>query len=175
MKQLLTFLKKKLNKFFFIFGILFFPLLTEASCPVCVVVAIGGVGLSRWLGIDDTISGIWIGGILMSLVILTIEWLDKKKVRFFFRKPLIFIFWYLTAIWPLLKLEVFGQIKNKIWGVDKLILGITLGSVFLLLGFLIHKFLKNKKGGESYFPFQKVVIPISFLIVLSFFFYFLTK
>jgi len=32
-----------------------------AVCPVCTVAAGAGVGLSRWLGIDDIIIGLWVG------------------------------------------------------------------------------------------------------------------
>jgi len=52
---------------------LFLPSYALAVCPVCSIAVAGGVGLSRWLGIDDTISGIWIGGLIISLAI----WCEK--------------------------------------------------------------------------------------------------
>jgi hypothetical protein len=33
-------------------------------CPVCTIAVAGGVGLCRYLGIDDLISGSWIGALL---------------------------------------------------------------------------------------------------------------
>lgn len=33
----------------------------QAVCPVCTVAVGTGVGLSRWLGVDDTITGLWLG------------------------------------------------------------------------------------------------------------------
>jgi hypothetical protein len=36
-------------------------------CPVCTIAVAGGVGLCRYLGIDDLISGAWIGALLFSL------------------------------------------------------------------------------------------------------------
>lgn len=176
-RLLSTFSKKKQNKkVLFSFGFLLFsPLFVKAVCPVCAVVAAGGLGLSRWLGIDDTISGTLIGGILMSLVIWTIEWLDKRKIRFLFRKPLILLFWYTITIWPLLSFGIVGQEKNKFLGIDKLIFGIIFGSIFFLFGFFVDIFLKKKNCQRAYFPFQKVVIPILFLVILSFILYFLTS
>lgn len=177
MRLLSIFSKKKQNKkALFSFGLLlFFPPSVKAVCPVCAVVAAGGLGLSRWLGIDDTISGTWIGGILMSLVIWTIEWLDKRKIRFLFRKPLILLFWYTITIWPLLSFGIVGQEENKFLGIDKLIFGITFGSIFFLFGFFVDIFLKKKNYQRAYFPFQKVVVPILFLVILSFILYFLTS
>ena len=33
----------------------------QAVCPVCIVAVGAGLGLSEYLGIDDTIAGVWIG------------------------------------------------------------------------------------------------------------------
>ena len=38
-----------------------------AVCPICTVAVATGIGFSRWLGIDDTITGLWIGGLTVSL------------------------------------------------------------------------------------------------------------
>ncbi len=34
----------------------------QAICPICTIAVGAGVGFSRYLGIDDTIAGLWIGG-----------------------------------------------------------------------------------------------------------------
>jgi len=60
----------------------FFTKKALAVCPICTVVIGAGVGLSRWLGIDDTISGLWIGGLIISMIVWTINWLGKKNIRF---------------------------------------------------------------------------------------------
>jgi len=49
-----------------------------AVCPLCTVAVGAGVGLSRWLGIDDVITGLWIGGLIVSLIAWSENWLDKK-------------------------------------------------------------------------------------------------
>lgn len=175
MRQLLNFLNNKLNKFLLIAIFLFLPFLVQALCPVCVILAAGGVGLSRWLGIDDTISGLWIGGVVMSIVIWTIEELDKRKIKFLFRKPLVLILWYFLAFWPLQEYGLIGHPENKIFGHDKLVFGIIIGSIVIVIGVLFHEFLKKKNKGKSFFPFQKVVVPIFSLLILSLIFYFLTS
>ncbi len=50
-------------------------------CPVCTIAVGAGIGLSRWLGVDDLISGLWIGGLIVSLIGMTILWLNKKNLK----------------------------------------------------------------------------------------------
>jgi uncharacterized membrane protein YhdT len=140
-------------------------------CPVCTIAVAGGVGLCRYLGIDDLISGVWIGALLFSLSLLTIEWLNKKKIKFLFRKPLVFVFWYGLTIFPLIKIGIIGHPLNKFLGIDKLIFGIFSGSIVFLISILFENYLRKKNQGKIYFKFQKVLIPILFLIILSLIFW----
>ncbi len=160
------------KKIFLIFPFLaLFPNFVFAFCPVCTVAVGAGVGLCRYLGIDDLISGTWIGGFLISLTLWTIDWLDKKKIKFLFRKPLVFAFWYGFTISPLYLLGIMGHPENKFWGIDKLLFGIISGSIVFLISFLFNNFLLKRNQGKVYFPFQKVIIPILFLLILSFIFW----
>jgi hypothetical protein len=147
----------------------------NAVCPLCTVAVAGGVGIAEWLGIDDTISGIWIGGVVVSLIIWIIAWLDKKNIYFKGRKILITFLCYLLVVVPLYPLEIMGNPLNTLWGVDKLLLGIIVGSIFFFLGGMWYFYLKKKHGGHAYFPFQKVVMPVAPLIILSIIFYFITR
>ncbi len=147
----------------------------QAVCPVCTVGVVAGVGLSRWLKIDDSITGLWIGGLTVSLIIWTIDWLEKKKIKFIFRKLLVITLYYGLIVAPLFFTGIMGHELNKLLGVDKLLLGIVLGSVLFLAGNLYYEYLKKNNNGRAYFPFQKVVMPITPLVLLSIFFYFLTK
>jgi len=167
--------KSKIRKFYLIFGsLLSYAGLAKAVCPLCTIMAAGGLGLSRWLGIDDTISGTWIGGLIVSLILWLLDYLDKKKIEFKFKKTLVWLSFYILTIVPLYFAGILGEPGNTIWGIDKLLTGIFLGSLVFYLGFRVHLFLKKKNQGKSFFPFQKVVIPILFLISLSFVFYLIT-
>jgi len=66
-----------------------------------------------------------------------------------------------------------GHPENKFFGIDKLLFGIISGSFVFLISVLFHNFLVKKNQGKSFFPFQKVVIPILFLSFLSLIFYFI--
>lgn len=146
----------------------------QAVCPVCVVAVSACVGLSEYLGIDDMISGLWIGGLLVSMIAWTIDWLKRKNIRFYGRKILTTILFYVFTIGPLYKSEIIGHPLNKFLGIDKLLLGIISGSMIFIVAVFFNEYLKKKNNGKVFFPFQKVVVPVVLLAIFSGIFYFLT-
>ena len=159
----------------FILGLVLLASATSAKafCPICTVAVAGGVGLSRWLGIDDTITGLWVGGFLLSSVMWANSWLQRKGVKIFGYKVITFVAFYgLTAI-PLYKYEIIGHPQNIFWGVDKLVLGILLGSAGFYLGARAYDMIKKKRG-RSHFHFQKIAMSLFPLLALSIAFYFIT-
>ncbi|MCX6763391.1 MAG: hypothetical protein NTZ97_01490 [Candidatus Moranbacteria bacterium] len=147
----------------------------QAVCPVCTVAVGAGIGLSRWLGIDDVITGLWIGGLTVSMIMWTINWLNKKKWHFKGREIYSILGYYVIIVLPLYFMKSVWHPLNTLWGINKLLLGIILGSVFFFAGAVYYNYLKKKNDGHAYFPFQKVAMPILPLIILSLIFYFITK
>lgn len=159
--------------FIFSFGI--FSNNAQAICPVCTIAVGAGVGLSRWLGIDDTITGLWIGAIIVSSIAWTINWMNKKNFRFKGRKISITLGYYLIIFVPLYWKGIIGHDYNKIWGIDKLVFGVVVGSIVFLVSVLWYNNLKKKNNDRAYFPFQKVAMPVGFLAIFSAILYFITK
>ena len=147
----------------------------QAVCPVCVVTIGAGLGLSRWLGVDDIVFSVWIGAFLLALVIWTLYWLKKKNWDFKFSGIVAFLFYYVLTFIPLYYVKIVGLPFNKIFGIDKIIFGTTAGTVILALALCLHSFLKKKNNNKSYFSYQRVVIPVVALILMSFIFYILLK
>jgi hypothetical protein len=143
----------------------------QAVCPVCTIAVGACLGLSRWLGVDDLISGVWIGGLIVSFIAWTIDWLNKKNIRFMFRKIIVAVLFYAITIIPLYKTGIIGHPYNKFWGIDKLVFGIISGSIVFLISIWFNDFLKKRNQGKVYFPFQKVVIPLLFLAITSLIFW----
>ncbi len=154
---------------------LFYSIQSFAICPLCTIAVAAGVGLSRWLGIDDTITGLWIGGLTISMIWWTIDWFNRKNFRFIGRNILTTLAYYLMIVVPLYYYDVLGHPLNILWGVDKLFLGISLGSIFFFVGAVWYFHIKKNHDGHAYFPFQKVVMPVAPLIIMSVVFYFITK
>ncbi len=165
------------KKIYAILSLITFGLITapkvQAVCPVCTVAIVACVGFSRWFGVDDSISGIWVGGLIVAMIAWTLSWLNKKNIRFIFKKILVSVAFYLLTIIPLYYAGLMGNPLNKMWGIDKVLLGIIVGTVVILLAIGTHNFLKKKNNGKSYFPYQKVVLPISFLLIISLIFHFI--
>lgn len=168
----------------------FFANTAHAVCPVCTVAVGAGLGLAQWLGIDDSISGVWIGGLTVSLIIWTINWLNgkntksstlrnspdsigKRKKSNFGRNMLIVAGYYLLVAGPLWWKGFIGKNPlNTLCGIDKLLFGIVLGTVLFTTGVLLHNYLRKRNGNESYFKGQKIVAGIAPLVVASIILYF---
>jgi hypothetical protein len=145
-------------------------------CPVCTVALCAGLGLSRWLKVDDLLSGVWIGGLLASFLIWFTNWLRTKRFyRSIYLCPLIILF-YLLTVYPLFLAKIIGQLQNKICFfnkiyIDRLLFGIIIGNISFTVGVILHNYLKRKNDNKSFFPFQKVAIPITLLIISTFVLY----
>ena len=165
------------KKIFFLIAamILFSAKTALAVCPVCTLAVGAGVGLSRWLGIDDVITGIWVGALVVSISIWTINWMNKKNYKFKGRKIIITAGYYLVIIAPLYWKGIMGHQFNKILGVDKLLFGIVVGSIIFGGSTWWYEKLKKKNNDKSCFPYQKVVMPVGFLAIFSVFFYFIIR
>jgi hypothetical protein len=147
----------------------------KAVCPLCTVAVGAGVGLSRWLGIDDIITGLWLGGLTASMAAWTIDWLKRKKVQFTGLGILTTIIYYLTIIISLYFSHIISHPINTFCGCifDKLLIGIITGGIAFYNGTIWYDFLKKQNNNKAYFPFQKVVMPILPLALLSIIFSFL--
>ena len=161
--------------FIFLFSGLTFANVARAICPLCVVAVGGGLGFSRWLGVDDIISSIWIGALLVSLSIWTIIWLDKKGWSFKYQKTIVPVTYYALVLLPLYYYDIVGHPLNKIFGIDKIIFGSVLGTAIFIASIVFNDFLKKKNQGKQFFNYQKVILPFVILLILSFIIYFLLK
>lgn len=68
-----------------------------------------------------------------------------------------------------------GIATNKILGLDKIIFGQILGLFIWLLGIFIDRKSRKLNGDKILFPYQKVVFPISILIIFTLLFKLLFK
>ena len=145
-----------------------------AVCPVCTVAVGAGLEGMRLLGVDDVITGIWAGALTLSLFMWTAGWLKKRGVtNIWLQIVLPFVVYYglLAAVYALPGVT-FGA--TTLWGIDRFLLGIIVGTVAFYLGARWYAKIKRDNGGHAKFAFQKVVVPLSFLIVVSIVFWLIT-
>ena len=162
-------LSSSLKKIFFLIitfvAFIFFPTSVQAFAPACAVcvVAIGsGLTISRALGIDDSLVGIWTGALLLSIAGFTGSWIKKHWPRFPAPNLISYVLTYLLTIPFFFIFNLFGQI----WWQSNLLFGMIVGTVLLIIGLSTDKFLRTlKPEGKAFFPFQKVIVPIIFLLL----------
>lgn len=145
-------------------------LVTTASwavCPVCSFVVGAGIGLTQYLNIDDLITGLWIGSLMVSLIIATINLLQRFNWRFPADNLIVAIVYYLQLYFILKLSQLIGHPLNKWLGYDKLLLGIGTGSLLFIIGLLSNAGLKRLNNQKSFFPFQKVLVPLIPLLLVS--------
>lgn len=143
-----------------------------AVCPVCTIAVGAGLGLAQWLGIDDSVSGLWIGALIVSMSIWTVNWLNGKNIKFKGRKILIFAAYYIIVVIPLYWKGMIGHPLNRLCGIDKLLFGIILGTILFSAGVLFHNYIRKRNGDISYFKGQKIVFGIAPLVIASIILYF---
>jgi glutaredoxin-related protein len=146
---------------------------TYAMCPVCTAAVGLGLGFSRYFGIDDVITGVWIGGLVVSSIMWFVQILEKRNIKSILSKVLVAISVYGLLGLTLYLLDFIGHPLNRLWGIDKIVLGIVSGGVVFFLSARLHLYLKKKNNDKIYFPFQKVVFTVGAMLLLTFFFYML--
>ena len=137
-----------------------------AVCPVCTIAV--GVGLEgmRILGVDDVITGIWAGGLILSMIMWTAGFMHRKGVK--------------NGYWYLFMLAVYVLLVASVWwlpnvhfgaetfmGIDKFLFGIIVGAVVFYAAAKWHAAIKKSNGGASWFPMQKVVWPVGALTIAT--------
>ncbi|MEK7096519.1 MAG: hypothetical protein AAB881_01015 [Patescibacteria group bacterium] len=147
----------------------------RAACPVCTVAVGGMMVLLEKYGVDNTISGVWIGGFILSTTLWAINILNKRSYKFFGMKMVLLLFFYLSLIVPLQYKGIIGIPSKMIWGMDKALLGMLLGGVFFQAAHLAYLKIKIKNNNKPWFPFQRVVMPVLSLAFLSLIFYLISS
>ena len=146
------------------------PAAVQAVCPLCTLAVSAGVGLTQYLGIDDLITGLWLGGLLTSLTLWSSEWVKRRNKAHTFLYTILLAFgWFGSCYLALWLAGYLGHPLNRLWGVDRLLLGTIMGAMTFVLVHLGYLWLRFHYG-RPFFPFQKVVMPVAALLGLSFLF-----
>ncbi|MDD4409761.1 MAG: hypothetical protein PHW52_03880 [Candidatus Pacebacteria bacterium] len=166
-------LRKDLFIFILISGLIIPIIQVLAICPICTVAVGAGIGFSRWLGVDDSITGLWIGGLTISMIVWGNSWISSRRITSKGWSILARIAYYLLVLVPLYYVGIFDSIF--LGKVDNLFIGFATGSLGFWFCSDLYYYLKERNGNRAYFPFQKVLMPIAPLIICSIIFYFLTR
>lgn len=144
----------------------------SAHCPLCTA-AVGAAAVSaKYYGLDVSIIGLLIGAFAIS----TGLWAGLKIRKEFFKLqfPIIVLASFLLTVAPLLYISsdtiyvpllLFGKagsILNKVYWVNKVLLGSVIGGLVALSAYYSHICIK-KINGKVLFPFQGIALTLAFL------------
>lgn len=156
--------------------VIFYSALTppvSAHCPLCVAGAGVGLTLSRWIGLDDSITGLWLAAFLgtMSFWIYPSFMRKIHKPGWFWLKPAIYILIFASSIWSFYRFNLVIRME-KMFGLDKLIFGMVTGGVVFYLVDEINNLIIRLKG-KVFFSYQRMVVALGSILLLSFLDYYL--
>ena len=158
-----------------VIGLIYFglPKAVYAHCPLCVAGAAAGITLTRWVGVDDSITGIWVGAFLGAISFWTQKSLGQRKKVFFhpFVGFFLYILVFVSTLWSFYKFNVVVK-HGDIFGIHKLTFGIILGGGVFYLVDKLNKYLV-KPDGKVFFPYQRMVVSLGSMVILSIFVYIL--
>lgn len=146
----------------------------SAVCPVCTIAVGAGLEGARLIGVEDVITGIWAGGLTLSLIGWTANYMRKRGVKSPVWYVLNFVIYY-----GLLAMVYFVPSANPIvrfnemcmWGIDQFLLGAIVGSIVFFVMQVWYEKIKRNNGGHALFPFQKVAMPFVGLLVATLIFW----
>ncbi len=156
----------------------------HAHCPLCsAAVGAAAVGAS-YLGVDPSIIGVFVGAFGLSTGI----WVGRKikKQYFKYQLQLITIVSFLLTVIPTLSyvkdpayipILLFGQsgtILNKVYWLNKLLLGSIIGAIATIFAFWLHNYTKKQRG-KVLFPYQGVAFSLLSLFCVSAVLYFVMR
>lgn len=138
------------------------------ACAVCTVAIGASLEVARRLGVSDAVVGLWAGALLTLLGYWTIKFFDKKG----------WYFWGRNAFLILLSVSMIGFIYlgdipySPIWicgflYIDPVLFGALLGMIVFIGVEKLYDWMKKKNGGKAHFPFEKVVLPVVVLGLIS--------
>lgn len=153
-----------------VFATLFVVGAADAVCPVCTIAIGAGLESMRILGVKDVLTGIWAGGLTVSLIGWTANYMRAHNVRN--------VLWYILNILVYVALlfsvyffphgnPVVKWFENCMWGIDQFLLGVLVGATTFILMELWYANIKRNHGGHAQFPFQKVVMPFAGLLLMT--------
>jgi hypothetical protein len=138
-----------------------------AHCPLCVAGAAAGVTLTRWVGIDDSITGIWIAALLGAMSF----WLEPYVFRLFKKtkkdliRPLLYILILGATLWSFYQFNLVIRM-SQIFGVDKLTFGMITGGILFYFVDLIDDAI-IQKNEKVFFPYQRIVVSLGSMVIWS--------
>lgn len=158
----------------FIFAVVFATkAFANPACAVCTIAVGASLTIARKLGVDDSVVGVWAGAFLALLGFWMVKWFEKKNWNFFGRDFI--LVWGSVAM---IGFMYISQIQYSpkpllyVFFLDPFLFSVILGALAFMWSSDLYQWMKARNNGRAHFPFEKVVMPVAALAILSTYFYF---
>ena len=145
-----------------------------AHCPLCTAATIVGVGVTRSLGWNDSIVGVFVGAMIVSSALWLNNILKKRNVggNAFLRISSITIATFVLTVLSFYFAGLFGPANTyRIFGMEKIIFGTISGTIVSFATFFASNEIKRRNKGKVLFNYQTMSITFGALILNSFLFW----
>src|SRR3989344_9060855 len=145
-----------------------------AHCPLCTAATVVGVGVTRSLGWDDSIVGVFVGAMIVSSALWANNMLKKKNIggNAILRVSSITLATFVLTFLTFYYAGFFGLGNNyRIFGIEKIVFGTLSGSFVSLMAFWTSNRIKKKNYGKTIFNYQTMVLTFGSLILNAFLFW----
>lgn len=140
------------------------------ACAVCTVAVGASLEIARHFGVDDSVVGVWSGALLALVGYWTIKWFDKKGWNFYGRDITLIVLSVAMIGFMYISQMVYTPKPLLIFYLDPFLFSTILGAIVLIASSAFYQWMKARNGGHAHFPFEKVVVPVAALALLSLYF-----
>ena len=143
--------------------------LANPACAVCTVAIGASLEVARRYGLDDAVIGVWAGAMLALLGYWLILWFEKKNWTFVGRDLILMA----VSVGSIGFMYVDMPYVPRVIGIfylDPLLFSTILGALTFIYVSKFYQWMKQRNGGHAHFPFEKVVLPVAALALLSAYF-----
>ena len=143
------------------------------ACAVCTVAIGASLSIARKMGVKDEVVGVWAGAMLAILGYWVIRWFEKKNWNFPRRNFILMVMSIASVGFMYMGELVYEPIVFLGFLYLDPFLFSTLCGAFTFIGAMnFYEWMKAKNGGHAHFPFEKVVIPVLSVFLLSLLFHY---
>lgn len=147
------------------------PVVANPACAVCTVAIGAGLDVAHRLGVSDSVVGLWAGALLALLGYWTLKFMDSRKWHFWGRDVIVMLVSVATIGFVYLGIVDYNPVSVcGVFVMDPVLFGTMCGAIIFIVTGKLYQWLKKKNGGRAHFPFEKVVLPIVVLALVSWLF-----
>ncbi len=146
--------------------------MANPACPVCMVTVGASLYIAEKSGLDKCVIGVWSGALLAIFGYFLIRWFNKKGWNFAGRDFILMTASIASIGFMYISQLVYDPIIIGFLYIDSFLFSNIVGALVFIAGIHFYEWMKKKNGGHAHFPFEKVVVPVLFVGIVSALFYF---